>query len=166
MVDILKAEKQVYDDAAKREHDANRNGRFDSREDDYSAGRNASEYDESENQSRFTSEEDYPEGDIEKYDEQRNERHFTGQDEYSDKSRAYDRSSDYSRERDDDAPFINQDGDAFYDKKQGYTPSSDQSGRFASHNSDSYFTGDQGYRTKQDIEGRKSASSKPVVTRK
>lgn len=107
--------------------------------DDDSTHRDQSEYSENRNQSRFTDENDYPDGNTERYNERTNEQQFSRDNALNDTGRAYDRSADYVREREDDTPFINQNPDEFYGQSETREKTDQR-----------YFGGDMGYHTKQD----------------
>lgn len=132
-----------------RERMQNRHS-FDSRadSDDYSTGRNESDYSEARNQSRFTDENDYPDGNTERYNEWTNEHEFGRNNIVNETHRAYDRSADYIRERDEDTPFINQNPDSFYGRHETVDGEGQASEQFTSDRGQRYFGGDMGYHTK------------------
>ena len=69
MIDVIKHEKAAYDEASKRERDANKGSNFDTMSlEDYATAGKLSQPSDRKNQSRFTESEDYPDGNTERFD--------------------------------------------------------------------------------------------------
>jgi hypothetical protein len=137
-----------------RERQQNRHAFDSTADDDYSTGHNTSGYSENSNQSRFTDENDYPDGNMERYENRNNEQHFGRESIANQSGRAYDRSEDYEREREDDLPFIHDQADKFYGQRTVVDAEGKESDQFSSDKGQRYFTGDMGYHTKHEIDDK------------
>ncbi len=127
------------------------NKTFDSNADDeYSTGHSDTGYSEKTNQSRFTDENDYPDGNTEKFDSQTNERDFGRNNPMNENGRAYDRAADYEREHENEQPFINQQPDQFYGRRETVDGEGKPSEQISSDGGQRHFTGNMGFHTKHE----------------
>lgn len=145
-----------------RERQQNRDAFASDADDAYSSGHNDSEYSNKDNQSRFSTESDYPDGNMNRYENRENESHFGRDNAANNTGRAYDRSADYEREREDDQPFIHDQADKFYGRRETVDGEGKPSEQFSSDHGQRFFGGDQGFQTKhqQDEEINKSVNDK------